>query len=319
VHGDLTLDAGVQGSGAIVVDGTLSIRGASSAVNATDNVALLASGPISIKGKGPAGQTATRDANIFQGLVYSQQHITANDITVLGNMVGQGTNTTKLRNVKIVGNPQATTINVTSPPVTALGTLATGPVMSLGGNTTGTQGNEMAVMPYPGGTVVNGSLPPTASDTTPILVIGTPSNYPGVGSTQQQQIMSNINVVNPAALLVNASVSGQLLIDPNILSGSAPQVSQTLQTFLNLTNTTITPPPNPSDPNYAAELATYQFNQLSIANVLIADWSNPATAASPGSPSTPLPPPLYNFSINTFMARSASIRTRCYKIYGQRL
>ena len=75
VNGNLTVQGGVRGRGAIVVRGNVRIGGAS-AVEATDAAALMADGDITISGNG-----------IFQGLVYCRGAFTADHVTIVGSLI----------------------------------------------------------------------------------------------------------------------------------------------------------------------------------------------------------------------------------------
>ncbi|MEW6284482.1 MAG: hypothetical protein AB1758_38060, partial [Candidatus Eremiobacterota bacterium] len=126
VNGDLHLARGVEGVGALMTTGAITLdagtpldpnsppvvtqSGVSTTLQGMNNVALLSRGPLTING--------TDQSHLVQGLVYSETGVVASNITVVGNVVvnnptpGQGDTT--LSNVRIVGNPAASQIRFTS-------------------------------------------------------------------------------------------------------------------------------------------------------------------------------------------------------------
>ncbi len=80
VDGDLNVDGGVRGRGALIVTGTTNITGGVEL--STDNrVALLSGGDVKIKGN-------TKESSSFRGLVYTGGDFTASDVSVVGTFVG---------------------------------------------------------------------------------------------------------------------------------------------------------------------------------------------------------------------------------------
>ncbi len=76
VAGDLVVDGGIQGKGCLVVEGSTTLGGGSQL--ASDNVAaLLSRGDVTLKGGG----------SFFQGLVYTEGNLTAQDVTLLGTLI----------------------------------------------------------------------------------------------------------------------------------------------------------------------------------------------------------------------------------------
>jgi len=81
VKGKLTINGGLWGTGAIVVDGDVSITGGTSLTSANNSeVALLASGMIDLNSTGNAN-------NCFRGIVYSEKGLNAKNMVVIGSAI----------------------------------------------------------------------------------------------------------------------------------------------------------------------------------------------------------------------------------------
>jgi cytoskeletal protein CcmA (bactofilin family) len=76
VQGKLQIQGGIRGRGAIVVDGDVEVSG-DVQLNGNNNVALLSSGKIRLHGSG----------NYFQGFVYAEKGIVADNLTVVGSLI----------------------------------------------------------------------------------------------------------------------------------------------------------------------------------------------------------------------------------------
>ncbi len=81
VQGDLKVHGGVTGTGAIVVDGNLEVVG-DVALSGSNNVALLSTGKISLR-----GGSASYQSNYFQGYVYAEKGVDAQNLTVVGSLI----------------------------------------------------------------------------------------------------------------------------------------------------------------------------------------------------------------------------------------
>jgi hypothetical protein len=97
VKGNLRVDGGITGSGAIYVGGETHVsRGVD--FHATDQVALLSRGKVVLHGAG-------QESYFFQGLIYCEDAVEADDITVLGAVVARGLGGLKLDNVNLLNSP----------------------------------------------------------------------------------------------------------------------------------------------------------------------------------------------------------------------
>jgi len=97
VKGNLQVDGGVTGEGAIYVGGTTLIqRGAD--LRASDQIAVVSRDKITLRG---AGQSAY----FFQGLLYSEADVLAKDITVLGAVIARGLGGLDFENVNLLNSP----------------------------------------------------------------------------------------------------------------------------------------------------------------------------------------------------------------------
>jgi cytoskeletal protein CcmA (bactofilin family) len=82
VRGNLTVDGGITGEGAVFVDGETRIhRGAN--LNAIDQVAVVSRRKIVLEGQ-------NKWSFFFKGLLYSEQEVVANNLTVLGAVIARG-------------------------------------------------------------------------------------------------------------------------------------------------------------------------------------------------------------------------------------
>lgn len=79
VNGDLTVHGGVAGQGALLVNGDVEILDGV-ALAAENQVALVTAGDVTIRGNGSQG-------SFFQGLVYTEGDLVAEDVTLLGAFV----------------------------------------------------------------------------------------------------------------------------------------------------------------------------------------------------------------------------------------
>lgn len=76
VNGHAHIRGGIQGKGAIIVNGDLTIEGSSSLI-AENQVAVVVQGDLRVLGRGPSG-------SFFQGLVYTEGDFYAEDVTLVG-------------------------------------------------------------------------------------------------------------------------------------------------------------------------------------------------------------------------------------------
>lgn len=113
VNGNLNVTGGVTGTGALLVNGETHISGRSHL--STDNLAAIVSnGGVTLDGV--AGQES-----VFRGLVYTNQSLTAQDITLVGTLLvaGNGGSVT-LKDSKIVYSPDSVAVNLKHKARTAL-------------------------------------------------------------------------------------------------------------------------------------------------------------------------------------------------------
>lgn len=97
VGGNLIVDGGITGEGAVYVGGATTIRRGAS-FRSTDQVALVSRRGIHLDG---AGQSSY----FFQGLLYSEEDIFAEDVTVLGAVIARGLGGLQLDNVNVLNSP----------------------------------------------------------------------------------------------------------------------------------------------------------------------------------------------------------------------
>ncbi len=103
VKGDLTVRGGVTGKGAIFVQGETQILGGAS-FRSSDQVALVSGKRILLNGQ-------DKNSYFFQGLMYTSEHIVANDVTVLGAVIARGVGGLELNNVNLLNSPVTLSLN----------------------------------------------------------------------------------------------------------------------------------------------------------------------------------------------------------------
>jgi len=105
--GTLDIGGGLTGCGAIVVkNGAVNIKG-DAALNGNNRIAIICDGPVTLEGNN----------NYFQGLIYSHGNVSARNITVVGNLIMDGrdssgnadaTREVKVSNFKALSNSSET-------------------------------------------------------------------------------------------------------------------------------------------------------------------------------------------------------------------
>lgn len=111
--GDVTFDRGLTGSGAIIVDGDVTIRGAGTQLSGSDTVAILSSGKVKIEGDPNQTVTASANANFINGLVYGAKGVDLSNITVAGIVLTQDPqSTTQLTNTNLMYVSDAASLDI---------------------------------------------------------------------------------------------------------------------------------------------------------------------------------------------------------------
>jgi cytoskeletal protein CcmA (bactofilin family) len=82
IDGDLGVTGSVSGSGALIVGGSTTVQGGAS-LQSTNQVVLLSQGDIQLSGGG-------KHTSSFQGLMYTNGQLTANNITLMGIFMANG-------------------------------------------------------------------------------------------------------------------------------------------------------------------------------------------------------------------------------------
>lgn len=106
VDGNLSIGGGVKGAGAIFVTGTTTIAGG--AELSTDNtLALLSKGDVTILGTDTA-------SSYFQGMIYTEGSFTAQQMTLLGSFIQNGSNgVVSISDSQLISVPDYSNIQVT--------------------------------------------------------------------------------------------------------------------------------------------------------------------------------------------------------------
>jgi hypothetical protein len=136
VNGNLTVTGGVTGVGAILVTGDTIIRGRSSL--STDNLAAIVSeGPVTLQG-------TQQQSSVFRGLVYSNQGLTAENMTLVGTLlIGGEDHDLTLKDTRIVYSPDSVRVDLQHSARTALHFVS--PKGSNPGAFIGTKGSDRTV------------------------------------------------------------------------------------------------------------------------------------------------------------------------------
>lgn len=103
VDGDLTVNGGIHGVGAVFVTGDTVLKGGSR-LTSDNQVALVGGGEVRLQAPGPP------DSSYFQGMVYSGGDFRANQITVVGALVSRGS--VRLNGVNLVQRPESTRMDL---------------------------------------------------------------------------------------------------------------------------------------------------------------------------------------------------------------
>ena len=105
VDGDLTVNGGISGKGAVFCTGEVTVSGGST-LSAENIQAVAAAGDITLGGYGEA-------SSLFKGVLYSKSNMALSDITVVGAAVGNGpaNSTFTVDRVSAVPNPQAVSLS----------------------------------------------------------------------------------------------------------------------------------------------------------------------------------------------------------------
>jgi cytoskeletal protein CcmA (bactofilin family) len=105
VDGDVTINGGIQGSGALFVTRNLSVNG-SSAMSTDNTVAVMAGGNVSLIGNG-TGNSA------FQGLLYTEGSFKAKQISLMGVFIQNNPNeTVEISDSRMIYVPEYSTVEV---------------------------------------------------------------------------------------------------------------------------------------------------------------------------------------------------------------
>lgn len=123
---DITISGKVIGNGAILSRGKVTIGGSSN-LSASNKVAIVADGDVTIAGQG----------SYLQGMVYTHGNFYGENFTLLGNLIAQSSEQDKgqaiLKNVKLIFNEEAGNISIKSSVATATPAPAPAPPTSLSG------------------------------------------------------------------------------------------------------------------------------------------------------------------------------------------
>lgn len=111
VDGDLVVNGGIHGKGAVICTGKVTVRGGST-LTSENVVALLAGGDVAVGGN-------SRESSFFQGLIYTEGDFVAQNITLLGSFIANGQtergSRMEMNQVNLVYAPQMTEISFEYP------------------------------------------------------------------------------------------------------------------------------------------------------------------------------------------------------------
>lgn len=112
VDGDLLVEQGIHGKGAVFVTGETTISGSSSL--RSDNVAaLLSKGDVTLSGN-------SRDSSFFQGLVYTEGNLEASNLTIVGVLLTVGESSVTTRDTRVIHQPEYTELVLSQEPQVVL-------------------------------------------------------------------------------------------------------------------------------------------------------------------------------------------------------
>jgi len=158
VAGDATFERGLTGSGALIVDGDVTIRGAGTQLSGSDSVAILASGKVTIEGDPAQTVTPSAHANFINGLVYGARGVDLSNLTVAGIVLTQDSqSTTKLTNTNLMYVSDAASLQINIAPSVDGGGSDVPPMFY---GSIDASGNFVSMTPgEPGGTLYVGTPP----------------------------------------------------------------------------------------------------------------------------------------------------------------
>lgn len=108
VNGDLTVTGKVSGLGMLISTGNVSV-GQGADFTAGQKVAILSEGRVNLQGTGT-------QTNFFQGLIYTRQGLSANQITVIGALINDGTtaDAIDLNGCRVFYDPELPTLSLST-------------------------------------------------------------------------------------------------------------------------------------------------------------------------------------------------------------
>ena len=302
VKGNANFQQGLQGSGAIVVDGDLTIQGAGSVLRATDTVAILATGKVTITGD-PSNTvdaatmgTGGANANYFAGLVYAGKGVDLQNLTVAGVVLTKDANSTStLKNTNFLYCADAGNISITVPPeftVTSPGS------------------PEVYV-----GTVVGGKFVPATNphDPAATVFVGPP---PGV--TDYLSFIQNnrpVDQLYPGLGPLDAFLTNALTNNgANVQLGQTSAGNQPLLSF--------------QDPGYLEAMnVEYMANKGQVGSKayqaamsdMIKAMTKGGTQSYQPQTVTATPGGTFNLVLNNFLPRSSTLRLASYSLHSGKL
>lgn len=292
VTGAVTFEQGVAGSGAIIADGDVTIRGVGSQFSGTDTVAILASGKVTIEGDPNQAVNANANANFINGLVYGDRGVDLSNITVAGIVLTRdSSSTTQLTNTNVMYVSDAAELRIPLAPLVESG------------------GTELPPIFY-GKVNADGSFSPIdpASDSTSAgtLYVGLP---PGLNQESQNSVWSN------------------QISDPP----GAQTMQDYIGTFINNNPNSVQPGQLASSGGYDMSMATPEHSQMSdwVSRGTLPDqatWMPVLQAMLSSAPPVAVsqweitrPASTFVLDLNNFLPRSATLRVTGACIHNRHL
>ncbi len=332
VQGNLTVHGAISGTGAIVVNGDLNVVG-SVDLDGANNVALLSTGKVTLR-----GGSSTYQSNYFQGYVYAENGVDAQNLTVVGSLIvnhpsGQPEPELKLDHVIVVNDDSQGNLTFTAQSYSYTST-----------QSASNNANWLTFDWDQWNQVYHGAAPPT--------VPGAPSGiYEDEILSKLAYILKHTSGDNIAEHILNADGPSFMA---GTTSGNTPDISIVTNAFAAVeaqeaaaqeyqTLLTLGPEPPSGEPESAAhqawrakkerkdqlfaDLTNVWQTYLAAADKFTEDYNNYVKAHSSGNgvrrlrPGAPAPDVQreYVFDLNKYLPISDRLQVTFWQVYGRRL
>ncbi len=298
VSGNAVFEHGLSGSGALIVDGDLTIRGAGTQLVGTSSVAILASGRITIEGDPNQTVTPTVSANFINGLVYGAKGVDLSNITVAGIVLTDDPQAaSQFANTNLMYVADAASLSINIAPQVDSGSSDGPPI-------------------FYGSLDANGNFVPSdPAQANGQLFIGIP---PGAGPEVWQHAVTNPpgnqSISDFVSANLNTAYLGSLRHQAAGLDLAVPGTPA--NRIVHLANGPLMPA-NPADTHFPATGNNPPMPRSQLRDEILASFSSSTsetsgwTVTNPGS--------TFKLDLNNFLPRSSTLRVSALCVHSSRL